>query len=228
MQVHAKPRYILFAGVNGAGKSTLFRSGLWHAGEGDAQLPRVNSDEILSAHGWDWADGLAQLRAGKEAVRMMKSFIEQRASFNQETTLAGKSIVREIQRAAKTGYEIVVHYVGVESPDIAISRIAHRVMTGGHDIAPEDVSKRYTASQQNLVSVVRFADQVFLFDNTRELVLTAAFSKGELTWIDDFPGVKWVYGAFDGTGLLDRDSVDEERRRFALDSNMEEGGLRYG
>lgn len=36
-----RPRYVLFAGVNGAGKSTLFRSGLWHAGEGDTQLPRV-------------------------------------------------------------------------------------------------------------------------------------------------------------------------------------------
>lgn len=202
MDEDKRPRYVLFAGVNGAGKSTLFRSGLWHASEGDAQLSRVNSDEILAAHGWDWADGLAQLRAGKEAVHMMKSFIAQHVSFNQETTLAGKSIVREVQRAAKLGYQIVVHYVGVESPDIAINRIAHRVATGGHDIAPEDVSRRYTASLRNLASVIHCADQVFLFDNTRELVSIAAFSRGELAWFTDFPRVEWIYKSLSESGLL--------------------------
>lgn len=67
---------------------------------------------------------------------MTQSPIARCASFNRETTLAGRSIVREVQRAVEAGYGVVLHHVGVERPDRAINRMARRVATGGHGIAP--------------------------------------------------------------------------------------------
>lgn len=60
-----QPLYIVFAGINGAGKSTLYRSGLWNTSKTELDLPRINSDEIITEHGWDWSNDQHQLRAGK-------------------------------------------------------------------------------------------------------------------------------------------------------------------
>lgn len=202
MPVREVPRYIIFAGVNGAGKSTLFRSGMWMHERGDEGMPRVNSDEILVSHGWDWSDELAQLRAGREAVRMLDVLMEEGQSFNQETTLSGRTIMRRIERAVSLGYRVVMHYVGVEEPRIATERIAHRVTTGGHDIAPDIVTRRFDSSMRNLEHAVRLCDEVYVFDNSRELSLAAEFARGELVYLSDFPRVSWLHDALDGTGLL--------------------------
>lgn len=196
-------RYIIFAGVNGAGKSTLFNSGAWRQKPGDAELPRVNPDEILVSHGWDWSDARAQLRAGKEAVRMVDALFSERTSFNQETTLSGRTIMRRIEQAAGLGYRVIMHYVGVESPHIACDRIAHRVSTGGHDIDRAVVKQRYEHSMRNLNRAIHLCDEAYLFDNTNELTLAASFYRGRLVLLSEFPRVAWLHAALDGTGLLD-------------------------
>ena len=78
-------KYIIFAGVNGAGKSTLFQTNPLLA-----DMPRINMDEIVREFG-NWRNAQDVLKAGKIAVKKWKDFIDQGVSFNQETTLCGKS-----------------------------------------------------------------------------------------------------------------------------------------
>lgn len=59
------------------------------------------------------------MKAGKIAVSKIKEYFENGIYFNQDTTLCGSSIIRNIKRANELGYEIEMHYVGVESVDIA-------------------------------------------------------------------------------------------------------------
>lgn len=108
-------KYVVIGGVNGAGKSTLYISepNMW-------KLPRINTDEIVREFG-DWQNVSDVMKAGKIAE----------ISFNQETTLCGKSIIRNIQRAKELGYTIELHYVGVDSVDIAKERVKKRVSKGG-------------------------------------------------------------------------------------------------
>ena len=40
-------------------------------------------------------------------------------SFNQETTLSGKSIIRNIKKAKQNGFYVVMNYIGVDSPGTA-------------------------------------------------------------------------------------------------------------
>lgn len=180
----AQQYYIVFAGVNGAGKTTLFRTGLWQNGSFPNDLPRVNPDEIIAEHGWDWRSRSDQIKAGKEAVRRIRGHLESRESFSQETTLSGRSTVQRIKRARQDGFRVVLFYVGLDDPAIANARIAHRGEMGGHLIDPEIVERRFQSSLANLVSVVDACDEAYLYDNTVALQLIAGFARGELFYLD--------------------------------------------
>ena len=155
-----KKRYILLAGVNGAGKSTLFQT------KSELQnMLRINTDEILRQFG-DWRNVDDLMKAGKIAVRRLNEYLDGGFSFNQETTLCGKSIFRTIEKARQCGYSIEMHYVGVDCVEIAKKRVAYRVEHGGHGIPEQYIERRYIESLENLPRVLRLCDLASLYDNT--------------------------------------------------------------
>ncbi|WP_139651736.1 zeta toxin family protein [Raoultibacter phocaeensis] len=176
--------YTLFAGINGAGKSTLFRSNLWSSTLDVKSMPRVNSDEILKEQGGDWSNPHDQMEAGRAAIGLLRTYLDQGMSFNQETTLTGRSIIMRIKRAHALGYRIVMYYVGVENPEIAQNRIARRIEVGGHGIDPLVVAKRAVTSLENLVEIAPICDEIYLFDNTYLLTLVARLEQGDLVQYD--------------------------------------------
>lgn len=196
-----KPYYILFAGINGAGKSTLYHSGMWQHGNIVDSYPRVNTDEILLAQGEEWSDPRAQFRAGREAVKRIKQHFSERRSFNQETTLAGKSIVRHIEQAHEAGYYIVLFYIGLEDASIAQARIAHRKEIGGHGVDPSVVTRRHKTSINNLVRVLDICNEAYLYDNTGLLNMVARFELGELGYCAiDNPSITWHHSIIQQLG----------------------------
>ncbi|MBQ9042556.1 MAG: hypothetical protein IJ111_07045 [Eggerthellaceae bacterium] len=200
----SEPYYILFAGVNGAGKSTLFRTALWQHGEIDASLARVNSDEILVANGWNPLSESDQIKAGRLAVREIRGHFDKLESFNQETTLTGKSIMRNIHKAHEAGFHIIVFYVCVDSPSIANARIEHRSSIGGHSVDPDIVVRRYDESLHNLIEIIDLCEEVYLYDNTVALELEARFAMGELAFISPTgQSHEWVTRIFDGLGYVE-------------------------
>ena len=90
-------KYILIAGVNGAGKSTLYQT--LHSLH---EMIRVNTDEIVRRIG-DWRSIERQIEAGKIAVSQLKECFEKGVTFNQETTLCGKSVIKNIKKAKEKG-----------------------------------------------------------------------------------------------------------------------------
>lgn len=177
-----RPQYVVFAGVNGAGKTTLCRSGFWRRDETDTALARVNPDEILKAAKANPASSKSQLEAGKKAIDLIEQHFEKRTSFNQETTLTGRSAIARLKRAHELGYEVRLHYVGVKTPDIAIKRVRHRADIGGHFIEEKDVKRRFDSSLLNFARCIEFCDEVRVYDNTEELTRIAAWNHGMLCW----------------------------------------------
>lgn len=158
--------YTIYAGVNGAGKSTLYQV---HSAQN--QQARINTDEIVKSFG-DWKNPMDQMKAGKIAVARWREYIEKGISFSQETTLAGRSIRKDILKAKEAGYQVEMYYVGVDSAEIAKERVKERVSKGGHDIAEQDIAeqdieRRYTASLKNLKEIIPSCDKVILYDNTK-------------------------------------------------------------
>jgi predicted ABC-type ATPase len=172
-------RYVLIAGVNGAGKSTLYQTL-----DSLQNMKRINTDEIVRSFG-DWRNISDVMKAGKIAVVEIDNAFDSLVSFNQETTLCGNSIIKNIDRAKSLGYEIELHYVGVESVDIAKKRIAYRVEHGGHGIPDEDVERRYGESFKRLKSVIDKCNLVVLYDNSETFNRFAIYKDGKLVNISD-------------------------------------------
>lgn len=167
-------KYILIAGVNGAGKSTLYQTL-----DSLKDIKRVNIDEIVRENG-NWHNPADVMTAGKQAIRVIKDYFDKGISFNQETTLCGNSILKNIDTALNEGYVVELHYVGVDSVDIAKQRIAYRVEHGGHGIPDKDVERRYTESFINLKKVIGKCDMAIMYDNTNVFNRFAVYEKGRI------------------------------------------------
>jgi predicted ABC-type ATPase len=155
------PQLWVVAGPNGAGKSTLTRRYL--AG----RLPIVNPDDI--AQELDPTNPIRvriRVRAGREAIRRQEAWLTQGADFAMETTLAGNRELALLRRVRAAGYKVTLVYIGVDSPDVLLGRIAQRITEGGHDVPTEDVDRRYIRSLANLAVALRSVDRVFVLDNT--------------------------------------------------------------
>ena len=82
--------YTIFAGVNGAGKTSIYKS-IYYDENKDEK--RINTDEMVARVG-SWKDNNLQMKCAREAIKLIKQYISEDISFNQETTLSGKSIVK--------------------------------------------------------------------------------------------------------------------------------------
>lgn len=140
-------------------------------------MPRINTDEILKTFG-DWKITSDVMKAVKRAVQELNQCLSIGSSFNQETTLCGKTIFRTIEKARNQGYYIELYYVGVDSVELAKQRIAYRVLKGGHGISDKGVEKRYLETFQNLNIVLPMCNLASLYDNTREFRRIAIYKDG--------------------------------------------------
>ena len=170
-------KYVIIAGVNGAGKSTLYQTD-----ENLKTLPRVNVDEIVREIG-DWKNVDDMFTAGKMALKKILEYFEKGISFNQETTLCGKTIIKNIFKAKSLGYLIELHYVGVNSVEIAKERVKYRVQQGGHGISESDIEKRYEETFKQLNSILKECNLIAFYDNTQSFRRFAICKNGELVRI---------------------------------------------
>ena len=170
-------KYIVIAGVNGAGKSTLYQTI-----ENLKEMPRVNVDEIVREIG-DWKNIADVFKAGKMAVKRIMQYFDEGITFNQETTLCGQTIIRNILKAKELGYFIELHYVGVDSVEVAKDRVKYRVQQGGHGIPESDIEKRYEETFERLNCILKECNLIAFYDNTESFRRFAICKNGELVRI---------------------------------------------
>jgi len=188
-----KKVFYLFAGVNGAGKSTLYNS---ESLNNDIKNTiRINTDEIVREIG-DWKNNSDQLKAAKIAINLRNECFLYGKSFNEETTLTGKTILKTIDRAKELGYELQLFYVGVSSTEIAKERIKSRVEKGGHHIENDIVEKRYYESLKNLKEIILKFDKVYLYDNSKKYKNIFSFSNNKILFKDN-KSISWAKEAIE-------------------------------
>lgn len=181
-----KKIFYLFAGVNGAGKSTLSNTESLDINIKDTV--RINTDEIVRKIG-NWKNDSDQIKAAKITINLRNNCFQYGKSFNEETTLTGKTILKNIDKAKEQGYELQLFYVGLNSSDIAKERVKNRVEKGGHNIENDVIEKRYYESLKNLKKIISKFDKVYLYDNSikyKNIFLfsdnTILFKDKNITW----------------------------------------------
>ncbi|MHB0980472.1 MAG: zeta toxin family protein [Thermoleophilia bacterium] len=158
-----KPHVIVVAGPNGAGKSTSAPYFLRDALE---VTEFVNADAIAGGLSAFSPESVA-IAAGRIMLERMRELAADRTDFAFETTLAGRRLARFLADLQSKGYHVHVLFLGLESADLAVARVAERVRLGGHDVPVDTVRRRYDQGLRNLFRVyMPMADSWQYFDNS--------------------------------------------------------------
>lgn len=156
-------KIIIIAGPNGAGKTTFARSFLPR----EAQCPRFINADLIAAGLSPFTPETAAIRAGRLMLEEIASCVNRGESFALETTLAGRSYLRHIQRWKNADYHISLFFLSLPNVETAIARVAERVRQGGHNIPESIIRRRFTAGVKNLESAYKSAvDTWAVYDNS--------------------------------------------------------------
>ena len=157
-----KNLYII-SGCNGAGKTTA----------SNVVLPDildcrefVNADEI--AHGLSpFNPESVAIEAGRLMLQRIEVLLERHCTFSIETTLATKSYINLVRRAQDEGYSVKLLFFWLNSPELAMQRVAERVAKGGHNIPEPIIRRRYIAGIRNLFNLfMKEVDYWDIYDNS--------------------------------------------------------------
>ena len=157
------PNLYIISGCNGAGKTT---ASLTVLPETLQCKEFVNCDEIAKGLSPLNPDG-AKVAAGRLMLTCIKKHIADKVDFAIETTLAAKSYHSLIIKAREQGYKASLVYFWLQSPELAIKRVAERVKHGGHHVDDNIIRRRYKAGIKNLFHLYCPVVDYFLFiDNS--------------------------------------------------------------
>lgn len=161
-----KPVLIVIAGPNGSGKTTITSRILKHEWLEGAIY--INPDIVAQEKFGDWNSQDAVLNSIKYCESLREDCLQKKQSLIFETVLSADDKIDFIKRAKEAGFFIRLFFVSTEHPSINASRIARRVMKGGHDVPISKVVSRYYKSIVNCMKASKYADRTYVYDNTEE------------------------------------------------------------
>lgn len=180
-----RPTLYIIAGCNGAGKTTASYSVLPDLLE---CREFVNADEIASGLSPFNPESVA-IEAGRLMIQRIESLVGQRKTFAIETTLATRSYAALVHKVHDLGYNVILLFFWLPSPEIAVKRVAKRVSEGGHNIPSETIYRRYRLGLQNFFEIfIDIVDSWSFYDNLNTPVELA--NDDEIFQSETFNGIK--------------------------------------
>jgi predicted ABC-type ATPase len=192
-----KPRLLVIAGPNGAGKTTVTERGLAH--EWFAGCEYINPDFIARDEFGDWNSPDAILKAAQLATQRRENYLASGQSMAFETVFSAPDKVEFLHRAHQQGYFIRVFFVATADPAINASRVARRVMQGGHDVPIPKIISRYFRSIAQCAVIAPWVDRLYLYDNSidgTEAALILRATEGKITKLYQ-PAPEWMVPIID-------------------------------
>jgi len=158
------PKLYIISGCNGAGKTTASYT----------ILPEmlncrefVNADEIARGLSPFNPESVA-IEAGRLMLLRIKELIAGNINFAFETTLATRSYTGFISEAKKRGYQVMLLFFWLNTPELAVDRVRMRAASGGHFVDEKIVRRRYAAGIKNLFGLyMDKCDYWLLIDNSK-------------------------------------------------------------
>lgn len=155
-------RIVIIAGPNGAGKTTFAREFL--PNEGDC-LNFVNAD-LIAAGLSPFAPELAAFKAGRLMLEEIANHVKRGDSFAFETTLSGLTYARMITVWRSLGYVVNLIFLSLPNVEIALERVATRVIQGGHHVPEDVIRRRFAHGIANFERYKMLVDNWQLYDNS--------------------------------------------------------------
>ena len=157
------PVCLVIAGPNGAGKTTFAREFL----PKEAGILRFVNADLIAGGLSPLNPSLAAAAAGRLVLKELDRLAAAKESFAFETTMSGLSYLKRLEGLKKAGYLIQIVFLSLNSPELAVKRVATRVKQGGHDVPEADIRRRFDRGLVNFKAAYSpLADYWELFDNS--------------------------------------------------------------
>ena len=154
---------LILAGPNGAGKTTFAREFLTT----EANCPTFLNADMIAAELLPSQPERVAMRAARFMLQRIREEVTNGESFAFETTLANRSYAHSIREWQAAGYHVALWFLALSSVDVALARVAQRVLQGGHNILEEVVRRRFLAGRANFDDLYRaLVDSWVLYDNS--------------------------------------------------------------
>ncbi len=177
-------RLDLVVGPNGAGKSTFIAFTLSPLLPGSLV---VNADEIARQR-WPEDPASHAYDAARIAAETRAKLIELGRNFVAETVFSHPSKLDLIRSARGEGFTVVLHALLVPE-NLAVERVRHRVLAGGHHVPEAKIRQRHRRLWALVADAVALSDIATVYDNSRLRGprIVAQLSGGEAVGSPDWP-----------------------------------------
>ena len=165
----------IVAGPNGAGKTTLVNRGALANLLSNALMLNADDRTLDKLRKLGYR-GFEDVPSSILEAAFISAATEVEAELPHQLQLGHKVCVETVLSTDK--YKQVVEdvrigcgfvgliYVGIRSPEILYSRIASRVLRGGHDVPKDRVAIRWKRSIELIPWFVAHADSIWIYNNT--------------------------------------------------------------
>ncbi|GHB99686.1 ATPase AAA [Cerasicoccus arenae] len=177
---------VMLSGPNGAGKSTFYEAYL-----SGYDAPFLNADVLASVSGLD------AYTAARQVAALRDDYLGRKESFITETVFSDPvgDKVNFLKRAVEASYDVRLIYIGIESSNMSVQRVATRVKAGGHDVPVDKLLARYDRTLANLERAIQILPWVNIYDNgsmKSPYRLLAKFRDGQLAFRCDGEIPTWA------------------------------------
>lgn len=159
-----RPELIVIAGPNGSGKTSVTQKFLHH--EWADGVTYINPDQIAKDLFGDWNSKEAILDAANYCREWREKCLRDKIPFVFETVFSAQDKIDFIMRAKEAGFFIRIFFIATSNPSINASRVAKRVMEGGHDVPISKIISRYYNSLLNCEMIAPIVDRLYVYDNS--------------------------------------------------------------
>lgn len=160
------PLLIVIAGPNGSGKTTITSEVLKSDWLEDAVY--INPDIVAQDRFGNWNSPDAVREAALFCEKWREECLANGDSLIFETVMSAPDKLDFIRRAKRAGYFVRIFFISTANPTINASRIARRVMKGGHDVPIPKIISRYIKSIANCAEIASVVDRLYVYDNSKD------------------------------------------------------------
>lgn len=155
-------RVVIIAGPNGAGKTTFAREFL----PNEADCPNFVNADLIAAGLSPFEPERVAYKAGRLMLEEIRNHANHGESFAFETTLAGLTYAHMIPLWQQAGYVVKLIFLSLPDAEMALARVASRVIQGGHNVPEVVVRRRFAAGIRNLERFKLLVNSWQLYDNS--------------------------------------------------------------
>lgn len=158
----ANKRIVIIAGPNGAGKTTFAREFL----PNEADCTNFVNADLIAAGLSPFAPDLAAFKAGRLMLETIAHHVKRGEGFAFETTLSGLTYAQMIPVWRSSGYVVKLIFLSLPNVEIALERVATRVIQGGHNVPEAVIRRRFIHGIRNFERYRLLVDSWQLYDNS--------------------------------------------------------------